>query len=405
MSRVIGYVIAVAIVAGSFGLAAYLVSLAPEPEQQEPPPQIPFAQTGKVAGGTGAIAVRGSGTVRTSAEIEITPQVGGRVTWMDPGFQSGGRVEAGQTIFRIDDADFLNRVREVEVDIEARQAELAVIQEEAAFAKAEFEKYSRLQREAGSAIGEAGPLALREPQLRAAQAAIDREQVRLADAKLALSRTEVRAPFAGYVLTESLETGQLVTAGQAVGRIFAADFVEVVVPLSDAKAALIPRLWKLRAGDSDRRVAARVVATYGDASYSWNGYVDRAEVSLDEQTRTIDAIVRVPDPFASGSRVDGTSGPGGAPPLLVSKFVDVEIQGVAPDSYFRVPRPALRPGNEVWVVGDGQRVRIVPVRVLQRANDEAVVVAALEDGQLVITGGVQFVTDGMLVQTRADLTQ
>ena len=405
MSRVIGYVIAVAIVAGSFGLAAYLVSQAPEPEQQEPPPQIPFALTGKVVGGSGAIPVRGAGTVRTSAEVEITPQVGGRVTWMEPGFQSGGRLEAGQTIFRIEDSDFLNRVREVEVDIEARRAELAVIQEEAAFAKAEFEKYSRLQREAGSAVGEAGPLALREPQLMAAQAALDREQVRLADAKLALSRTEVRAPFEGYVLTESLETGQVVTAGQAVGRIFAADFVEVAVPLSDAKAALIPRLWTLRAGDSDRRVAARVVARYGDGSYSWNGYLDRAEVSLDEQTRTIDAIVRVPDPFASGVRVGGSGGSGGAPPLLVSKFVDVEIQGVAPDSYFRVPRPALRPGNEVWVVGDDQRVRIVPVRVLQRANDEAVVVAALEDGQLVITGGVQFVTDGMLVQTRADLTQ
>lgn len=405
MSRVIGYVLAVAIVAGSFGLAAYLVSLAPEPEQQEPPPQIPFAQTGKVVGGSGAIPVRGTGTVRTSAELEITPQVGGRVTWMDPGFQSGGRVEAGQTIFRIEDSDFLNRVREVEVDIEARQAEFAVIQEEAAFAKAEFEKYSRLQREAGSAIGEAGPLALREPQLKAAQAALDREQVRLADARLALSRTEVRAPFAGYVLNESLETGQLVTAGQAVGRIFAADSVEVVVPLSDAKAALIPRLWKLRAGHADRRVRARVVARYGDASYSWNGYVDRAEVSLDEQTRTIDAIVRVPDPFASGVRSDGTNGSSGAPPLLVSKFVDVEIQGVAPDSYFRVPRPALRPGNQVWVVGNDRRVRIVPVRVLQRANAEAVVLAALEEGQLVVTGGVQFVTDGMLVQTRADLTQ
>ena len=45
MSSLIGYVIAVAIVAGSSGLAAYLVSLAPEPERQGPPPQIPFAQT------------------------------------------------------------------------------------------------------------------------------------------------------------------------------------------------------------------------------------------------------------------------------------------------------------------------------------------------------------------------
>ncbi len=398
--------VAVAIVAGSGGLAAYLVSLAPEPERSEPPLQIPYAQTAPVVAGSGAITVYGAGTVRPSAEIDIAAQVSGRVVWMEPGFQSGGRVEAGQTIFRIEDSDFLNRVQEAEVDIEARRAELAVIEEEAAFARTEFEKYSRLRLEAGStSVGQAGPLALREPQLKAAQAALDRDEVRLAAAKLALSRTEVRSPFDGYVLEESLEAGQLVAAGQAVGRLFAADAVEVVVPLSDATAALIPGLWKLRAGNADRRVAARVVARYGDGSYAWKGYVDRAEVSLDERTRTIDVIVRVPDPFAPGTRVAGTDGSGGAPPLLVSKFVEVEIQGVAPESYFRVPRPALQPGNQIWVVDYDRRVRILSVRVLQRVNDEAIVIGALEEGQLVITGGVQLVTEGMLVQIEANLAQ
>ena len=138
-----------------------------------------------------------------------------------------------------------------------------------------------------------------------------------------------------------------------------------------------------------------MIASYGDARYAWQGYVDRAEVSVDKQTRTIDAIVRVPNPFAAGKPVAGSNSPGGPPPLLVSNFVEVEIQGIAPESYSRVPRAALRPGNEVWVVGDDRKVSIVPVRVLQRVNDEAVVVGALEDGQLVITGGVQFVTEGM----------
>ena len=400
MPRGIGYLLAAVILGGSIWLATYLVSLAPEPERSEPPPQVPFARTAPVVAGSGPISVHGAGTVRPSAEIDIAPQVGGRVVWMEPAFQSGGRVEADQPIFRIEDADFLNRVREVEVAIEARQAELAVIQEEATFARTEFDKYSRLRQEAGSPVSEAGPLALREPQLKAAQAALDREEVRLAAAKLALSRIEVRAPFDGYVLEESLETGQLVTAGQAVGRLVAADSVEVVVPLSDATAALIPGLWKLRAGDAERRVAARVIATYGDGSYAWRGYVDRTEVSLDEQTQTIDAIVRVSNPFASGTRVTGTGGSAG-PPLLVSKFVEVEIQGVAPESYFRVPRPALQTGNEVWVVGGDGRVSIVAVRVLQRVDDEAVVVGTLEEGQAVITGGVQFVTEGMVVQTAA----
>ncbi len=399
MRKLTGYVVAMVILVGSGFLAYYLVSLAPEPERSEPPPQIPFAQTAKVVAGSGAIPVYGAGTVRASAEIDVAPLVSGRVVWVNPAFQSGGRIRAGQAIFRIDKEDYLHRLRQVEAELESRRISLFVAKEEAAFARAEFEQYSRQQQQAGAPAGEPGPLALREPQIKAAQAAMDQVESRLADARLALSRTEVQAPFNGYVRQESLDVGQFVTAGQPVGRLFASDAVEVVVPLSDANAGLIPGLWKLRAGDSRRRVAARVSARFGDKSYAWKGYVDRAEVSLDRQTRTIDSILRVPNPFGSGTPTDGTDATGSTPPLLVGKFVEAEIQGLAPESYFRVPRPALHPGNEVWTVSEDKRVQVVPVRVLQRVNDEAFVIGALEDGQPVITGGIQHVTEGMIVQT------
>ena len=190
-------------------------------------------------------------------------------------------------------------------------------------------------------------------------------------------------------------------AGQGVGRLYAADVVEVVVPLSDADAALVPGLWSLKAGDGNARVAARVIAEYGDRSYAWEGYVDRAETSLDEQTRTIDVIVRVPNPFTSGVRVGGSPANSGAPPLLVGKFVEVHIEGIVPDRYFVFRRSALRPGNEVWAVRGDTVLTIVPVRVLQRSDDDVFATGALEAGQAVVVGGVQFATEGMVVRTTA----
>ncbi|MCY3852056.1 MAG: efflux RND transporter periplasmic adaptor subunit [Gammaproteobacteria bacterium] len=402
MSRRAGFLAAGAIVAGSVALAAFMVSLAPEPERREPPPQIPFAQTARVMPGDGAIPVHGAGTVRPSAEVDIIPQVSGKVVWINPGFQSGGRIEAGQTIFRIEEEDYLYRVREAEADLEARRVELLEAREKAEIARTEYEQFSGRRSNGASVARRANPLTLREPQLKAAEAALDREEARVAEAKLALSRTRVRAPFDGYVRDESVDLGEFVTAGQAVGRIFATDAVEVVVPLSDASAALIPGLWELRAGDAEPQVPARVSARYGDARYTWEGYVDRAETSLDKQTRTIDVIVRVANPFSRDVPAGRT---GDAPPLLVGKFVEVAIRGLVPEAYYRVPRAALQPGDEVWVVRGTGSVHIVPVRVLQRANDQAYVAGALENGQRVVTGGIQFATEGMRVQAGADAAQ
>ena len=400
MRRSTSLLLAAGIIAGSLALAVFLVSLAPEPVSRELPSQAPFVTTAPAIAGSGAIPVRGAGTVRPSAEIAIAAQVGGRIEWVNPAFQSGGRIQAGQPMFRIEAENYVYRLREAEAMLADRQVAILEAEEEAAIARDEYERYTlRRQNPDSPTETEARPLALRQPQLDAARAALNRDEARVADAELALSRTRVDAPFNGFVREESVEVGQYVMAGEPVGRLFASDSAEVVVPLSDSEAALIPGLWELRAGDGDQRVAARAIAEYGDTRYAWDGYVDRAEASLDEQTRTIDVIVRVPDPFSAGVPLGPATGLNGTPPLLVGKFVEVEVQGLAPENYFRVRRAALQPGNEVWAVGDGGAVTIIPVRVLQRYEDEAFVTGALEDGEPLVTGGIQFAADGMIVRT------
>ena len=281
-------------------IAYLMIWLKPEPEIRPLTSRAPFAITAPAVVGTGAIPVYGAGTVRPVAEIDVAAEINGKVVWVDPAFQSGGRVRKGQILFRIDDADYRNRVQQARANVAAQHVALLRAREEAQIARAEYAQFRREETD----IAEANPLALWEPQIEAARAAVTRDSAVLADAELALARTKVRAPFRGVVQAESIDMGQFVLAGQSVGRLYATDAVEVVVPLSDANAVLIPGLWELKAGDGDRRVRARVIAEYGDGSYAWEGYVDRAEASLDEQTRTIDVIVRVPNPFASGTRVE-----------------------------------------------------------------------------------------------------
>ncbi len=405
MGRVRSAVVAVAILVGSLAVAGYMVSMRPQPERAEPPAQAPFAITEAVVAGAGAIPVLGAGTVRARAEVDIAAAVSGRVVWVRPAFQSGGRIREGQAIFRIDDADYRNRVAQARSDIAVQHVEVLRVEEEARIAREQYEQFRRRRDDDAPA---AGPLTLWQPQIDAARAVLDRYRSVLADAELALSRTEVRAPFDGVVRVESLDLGQFVAAGQGVGKFYAADAVEVVVPLSDGRAALVPGLWDLRAGDDSRRVAARIVADHGARRYAWAGYVDRVETALDEQTRTLDVIVRVPAPFTSGSAVETDGDDGGdrsrdlaaaaPPPLLLGMFVNVEIAGTAPDEYFEIREPALRPGNEVWVVRRG-RVSIVPVRVLQRADEDVYVTGDLAAGDAAVVGGLQVATPGMVVRT------
>jgi len=239
---------------------------------------------------------------------------------------------------------------------------------------------------------------LREPQLLAARAALARAEAQLRDAELALSRTEVRSPFDGRVRNEVADVGRIVAPGQSLGQIYASDAVEVVVALSDDDAALIPNLWSLQAGDDDRSIPATVTIEYGARRFFWEGYVDRAETALDERSRTIAVVVRVPDPFGAGQAVEVDSETGTPPPLLVGQFAQVAIDGLELAEYFILPRRALRLGNEVWAIAADGRVRIVAVDVLQETDEQLYVIGDFTDGQLVIVAGTTVATNGMEVR-------
>ncbi|MEL1249663.1 efflux RND transporter periplasmic adaptor subunit [Aurantiacibacter gilvus] len=413
---------------GAVAIAAAMILLRPQPEEREDVASVPLVQTVPYEVSSGAIEVHGSGTVLPREEVTLGAEVSGRLVYVNPGFQEGGRVPAGAVLFRIDASDYANRVRSARADIAAQDVAVLQAQEEMAIARAELDRFSSREssraelnrsisgndyaarilppedlrsntapQQAGSGE-EPNVLATREPQLRSAQAARERAEAQLADAQLALSRTVVRAPFSGIVRSENAAVGTLVQPGQSLGTLVASSTYEVRISLTEAEAALIPDLF--RAGGS--RVPAQVMLDYGDTTYRWSAFVDRVDPILDPETRTIDVFLRVPDPSRGGVPVgtgeEASSAAG--PPLLLGSFVSATITGGSEQAFARIPLDALRPDNLVWVLRSG-KLEIVPVAVLQRTDSYAYVTGTgLGEGGQVITSSLRTPVTGM--QLRAE---
>lgn len=414
------------------GAAALLYITRAQPEPQPPAPDAPYVETTAARLTDAPIIIVGNGTVSPRAEVALAAQVGGRVVEVSPRLQSGASVERGQMLFRLDPADYRNQVEQARADVAQREVELQQARQEQQIAEEEYRRLrDRLgrdplagdtdfdvagRRDPGQLAGESdgpavSPLALRRPQVRAAEAALQAARAGLADAELALQRTVVTAPFDGRVRAEDVSLGQFIQPGQEVATLYSDDMAEVAVPLSDDRAALIPGLWD--AGDAARAEAA-VIIDYGGRRYGWPGYVDRARGAIDQRSRTVDVVVRVPDPFQPGEPVPPEEGGEPPPPgdtasplLLIGSFATVRIEGKGPERYLEVPTDAIRADSNLWVLTEAEqegrsRLRMVPVAIVQRRDDVSYVTADLPDGALIITNTLQTVTDGMLVRTRVE---
>ncbi|NOY45217.1 MAG: efflux RND transporter periplasmic adaptor subunit, partial [Deltaproteobacteria bacterium] len=223
-------------------------------------------------------------------------------------------------------------------------------------------------------------LLFRGPQLRQARAELEAARARVATAELALERTVLRAPFAARVRSEAVDLGQYVSPGKAVARLYATDAVEVVFPVATEDLGWIGR------PDPKTGPMAELEGTFGRPG-RWRGRVVRTEAVVDEASRTVGLVVRVPDPFRPG-RV----------PLPVGLFVTGRIQGRVLRGVFPLPREALREGGVVWVVDGAGRLRFRPVEVVRVEGDRALVSRGLSAGDRVVVTRVDAATDGMAVR-------
>lgn len=392
------YLIGGGFIAGSLVLAVLLVALRSAPPQDPPADDTPLVGTTPIEQRSGALQVRGTGTVRPPREIDLTAEVGGRIVSVSDAFVSGGTFRTGDTLARIDPSDYQSRVRQAQAAVTQRQFEVLQAREEVGVAK---EEYERMRQRAADApepdSTELGRLLFREPQLRAAEANLESARAQLETAQTNLERTALVAPFDGRIRTTQANLGAYVAPGTPIAGLFSTEQAEIVVPLESGRASLIDGLWRTSARQTDQPRPATVTLNYGGDTYTWDGYVDRVEGALDAQTRTVNVIVRVDAPYDTQPDTEAND----SPPLAVGSYVSVDIEGRSLDRYYAVPRRAVRNDGTVWTVESDTLLVMRDVAVVQHVGDQAFVTGDLTDGRPVIIDDLPVVSDSMTVR-RAD---
>lgn len=329
------------------------------------------------------LTVRTQGSVAPRTESDLVPEVAGRVVWASPALAAGGFFEAGAPLLRLDRADH-------EVKLTRAEAALASARSQAELARRNLDRSVRLQQDgliAATTHEDA------QNTSRVAAASLRDAEAALAQARRDLERTELRAPFAGRVREKRVDVGQFVERGTPVARLYAVDYAEVRLPVTDADLAFLDLALDHRGSDAPARGPGVVLsARFAGADHRWKARVVRTEGEIDPRSRLVHVVARVDDPY--GRPGDGE----GRPPLAVGMFVDAAILGRTVDDAVVLPRAALRGEDRVLVVDAQDRLTWRRVTVLRADRDAVVVGAGLADGERVVLSPLEAPVEGMAVR-------
>ncbi len=374
--------IALPVVILSLGLlgAAYLKNTGPTPKRKPPKKIVSLVEVVPLERSDQPVVVRAMGTVVPSRELVLKPRVSGEIIEMSPAFTPGGFLEAGEEILRIDPTDY-------ELDLSRKRSRVA---DASSALKLEMGHQEVARREwellAGEGAGGDGELALRKPHLAKARADLTAARAELKQARLNLERTRITAPFNAVVRERYVVVGSQVSPQEPLAELVGTDryWVQVSVPVDRLKWITVPATPETRGSPARIR--------YGAGMAERTGAVTRLLSDLETDGRMARLLVAVDDPLDLAHPQDPKA------PLLIGEYVRVAIEGKALSNVFRIPRAALRDGDEVWIAGPDDTLAIRPVEILWRDSETVLLRDGLSTGDRLIVSDLAAPVAGMPVR-------
>ncbi|GAA0694666.1 efflux RND transporter periplasmic adaptor subunit [Marinobacterium maritimum] len=333
------------------------------------------------------IQVKSYGRVKPRTQSTLLPQVSGQIVWLNPDFRAGGFFEQGEELIRLDGRDYKAEVSQAEAALMSARQTLAEERARSAQAAADWKRLGN--------PGEAPPLVLRKPQLNAAKASVASAEAALAVAELNLERTRIRAPYAGRVLDNEVDLGQVVSSGTTLGQIYAVDVLEVRLPLQDRDLAYLrlPEEYRVEGGEPFQpKVEIRSDLIRPER---WQGRIVQTEGAIDETSRQLHVLAQIDDPYGEKA-VDRV-------PLKVGQYVTALIEGIEVENALLIPNKAIYQGSYVYVVEAGALQRR-EIEIAWQDETQALIKAGLEPGEQLVLTSLGQVVSGTQVRIKGGET-
>lgn len=323
-----------------------------------------------VAQETGEQTKSFSGNIKARTESALGFRIAGKIT--ERKVDIGDRVKTGQIIARLDDTDLVLSQNSARAALQSAKTRLTV-------ATDALDRATKLQPKGytpNSVVDQ------RKLEVDAAEAALQAAEAQARQTENATGYAVLRANQDGIITSVQAEAGQVVAAGTPVVTVAESGDMEVAlsVPEQDVTQLEIGQQAQLR--------------LWADANVEATGKISEIAGQADPASRTYAVRVVITDP---------------PPAMRLGMTATATLSLNSQSPYVALPLPALTQigGRKAVYVADRTSSKVSP-RFVETGGvtDETVkVVSGLQPGEVVVTGGVQFLTDGQFVRLPDSVVQ
>jgi RND family efflux transporter MFP subunit len=302
-----------------------------------------------------------AGVVRARYETDLGFRVAGKMVARL--VNVGDRVRAGDVVAQLDP-------RDLKLQAESAEAELAAATSNLAQAAADESRYQNLRTRGYAAVADYERKKAAKDE---AEGRMERAQRALELARNQLAYADLKADADGVITATLAEAGQVVALGQAVARLAHRGEMEAVVALPET------RLGEARQSDAGVRL--------------WSGPDRRFSARLRELSPQADAATRTYAARFTIENPDDTVALGMTATVVLSRPADTMVA--------KVPLAAILnrgTGPTVYRVDDTGMLERRPVTVSSFNEVVALITSGLEDGDEIVTLGVQMLQAGQKVR-------
>jgi len=314
-----------------YGGYRYILAGKPEARTFSPPASVVSVEAAAVGLTNYPVKINSNGTVAATTSSTLVAQVSGEITKVSASFASGGEFKQGEVLLEIDARNYASAVSNSSANYSQAQANLAQEKAEAAQALKEWQRLGFDEQPSD--------LVLRKPQLAAAEAAVKSAKAAYEKAQLDFSRTKVRAPFNGSIVTTSAARGQFVSVGTPLGDIFSDEGLEVPLPLNQAQYSQLIL---------ENKPPVLLSAIFGGVEHQWQANIVRSDNVFDSSTRQLNVIAKISNPLSDKNTR-----------LKIGQYVSAIIDGRIVEQALVVPNQSIREGRYVYLYDEG---------ILRRSN-------------------------------------